>query len=66
MLHYRLFFYDGSNRITKAHEFEAQGDDEAVRIAEAWREGRKMDLWNGERRVHCWGFQACSQQGCSD
>lgn len=56
MLDYRLFFYDGANRITKSHEFEAQNDDEAIQTAEAWREGRKMDLWNRARRVHCWGF----------
>ena len=64
MLHYRLFFYDGANRITNAREFEDRGDEQAIKLAEAWREGRKMDLWNGARRVHCWGFSACSQPNC--
>lgn len=64
MLHYRVFFYDGANRITKAHEFEASGDEDAIKVAEAWREGRKMDLWNRALRVRCWGFSACSNPDC--
>lgn len=63
---YRAFFYDGADRITRAHEFEAADDQEAVKIAEAWREGRKMDLWDRARRVRCWGFGACSQPDCPD
>lgn len=65
MLYYRLYYYDGANRITQAHEFEAPGDKDAIKIAEARREGRKMDLWNRSRRVHCWGFSACSEPDCS-
>jgi hypothetical protein len=32
------------------------GDEEAIKLAEAWREARKMDLWNGARRVHAGAF----------
>ena len=56
MHEYRLFFFDGDGRLTMAHQFHADGDSQAVRIAESWREGRKMELWEHERRVRCWGF----------
>ena len=54
---YRLFFFDGNGRLNRApHEFFAQDDKEALSIAEAWREGRKMELWQRGRRLRCWGF----------
>lgn len=53
---YRLFFFDGTGRLNRApNEFFAQ-DKEALSIAEAWREGRKMELWQGDRKLRCWGF----------
>ena len=65
MLEYRLFFFDGNGRLNRApHEFAAHDDDEATIIAEAWREGRKMELWQGDRRLRCWGFLACSNPAC--
>lgn len=51
---YRLFFLDGARHIEKAHEYQAEDDREAIGIAEAWREGRRMELWNRDRRVKRW------------
>lgn len=41
-------------RITYSHEFEAENDERAVRIAEGWREGRRAELWTGARKVKSW------------
>ena len=60
MNEYRLFFFDNSHRLTMAHQFEAGDDARAIRIAEGWREGRKMELWQRDRKVHCWGFPSHS------
>ena len=52
---YRLYFVDGSGKVASApHEFEADADETAVRVAEAWREGRRGELWSGSRRVETW------------
>ncbi len=51
---YRLFFFDGAAHIEKAHEFDASDDQAAIRIAESWREGRRMELWQRDRRVKVW------------
>jgi hypothetical protein len=52
--HYRLFFFTGGKHIERAHEFEAEDDATAIRIAEGWREGRTMELWQRDRRVKRW------------
>jgi hypothetical protein len=52
--HYRLYFLDGAGRFTHAHDFFAEGDERAVRIAEGWREGRGMELWQQHRKVRRW------------
>ena len=52
LLQYRLFFLDGAGHVASApYEFEATGDGDAAKIAEAWREGRSIELWCGERRI---------------
>jgi len=52
---YRLYFMHGADRrITFSHEFEAEGDERAVRIAEGWREGRRAELWSGSRKLKSW------------
>lgn len=56
MKEYRLFFFDHSHRLTMVHEFHAADEAQAIRIAEGWREGRPMELWERDRRVQCWGF----------
>jgi hypothetical protein len=54
MMSYRLFFFDGGGHIQKAHEFVADDDTAAIKIAVAWREGRRMELWQRDRRVKVW------------
>jgi len=54
MQEYRLFFFDGVRHIEKAHEFEAENDEAAIKISEGWREGRSMELWHRDRRVKLW------------
>ena len=54
MLSYRVFFFDGAGHIERAHEFHADDDQAAIGIAEAWREGRAMELWQRNRRVKRW------------
>ena len=55
-MQYRLFFFDDAGHIDRVHEFEAEDDDAAIRIAESWREGRKMELWQRDRRIEIWKF----------
>jgi hypothetical protein len=52
--HYRLFFFDGAGHIEKSHEFEAEDDAAAIKIAESWREGRKTELWQRDFKVRQW------------
>jgi hypothetical protein len=49
---YRLYCLDGSNHITKSHEFHAKDDREAIKTANAWRSGGKAELWCRGRKVH--------------
>ena len=49
---YRLYFLDGAGKVESApYEFEAEGDETALKVAEAWPEGRAVELWAGARRV---------------
>ena len=40
--------------ISYSHEFEAEDDKHAIRIAEGWREGRRAELWAGSRKLKSW------------
>ena len=51
---YRLYFLDGAGHISKSHEFLAADDDAAIKVAEGWREGRAMELWQRTRVVRRW------------
>jgi hypothetical protein len=52
---YRLYFLHSVERhITYSHEFEAEDDEHAIRVAESWREGRRAELWTGARKVKSW------------
>ena len=51
---YRLYFLDGLGHIERVHEFRAVNDEAAIRLCEAWREGRRMELWQRERKVRAW------------
>lgn len=48
---YRLFFLDGGHIAAAPYQFEAESDAAAIRLAEAWREGRDIELWCGNRQV---------------
>lgn len=50
---YRLYFLDGGH-ITKSHEFIADNDEAAIKVAESWREGRAVELWCRNRKVKSW------------
>ena len=55
MRYYRLYFMDRfSGHIEHFREFEAETDDDALRIAESWREDRPMELWNRQRKLKRW------------
>ena len=52
---YRLYFmHSDEPRISYSHEFEAENDERAIRIAESWREGRRAELWAGPRKLRSW------------
>lgn len=52
---YRLYFLESAeSHISHSHEFEAEDDKGAIRISEAWREGRRAELWTGARKVKAW------------
>jgi hypothetical protein len=51
---YRLYFLGGDQHITHSHEFEAENDDRAIKVAEAWLEGRGAELWTGTRKIRSW------------
>jgi hypothetical protein len=52
---YRLYFLHSVERlISFSHEFEADDDERAIRIAEGWREGRRAELWSGARKLKSW------------
>ena len=53
---YRLYFLDGVGHISKLHEFFAEDDADAIRIAEGWRESRAMELWCRDRKVRRWAL----------
>ncbi|MGN6591040.1 MAG: hypothetical protein ACTHKE_12200 [Sphingomicrobium sp.] len=55
MNYYRLYFmHRFSGHIDHFREFEAEGDDRAIAIAEGWREDQPMELWNRERKLQRW------------
>jgi len=55
MSYYRLYFMDRfSGHIDHFREFEAEGDQEAIDIAESWATGGPMELWNRTRKLKRW------------
>jgi hypothetical protein len=53
-MHYRLYFYDRAGHIEFVHEFEAVADAPAISVSEGWREGRRIELWQGRRFMKGW------------
>ena len=48
---YRLYCRDETGRFTKAHEFSASGDREALDLARDMNLAVKCELWNRDRMV---------------
>lgn len=58
MLYYRLYYMDRySGHIDHFREFEAEDDSAAIEIADGWRNGRAMELWNRHRKLKRWDEQ---------
>lgn len=53
-VHYRLYFLNDLGHISKSHEYFADDDTAAIKVADAWREGRRMELWQSGRIVKRW------------
>jgi hypothetical protein len=55
MLYYRLYFMDRfSGHIDHFREFEAEGDEAALALAEDMQNDVPMELWNRERKLKRW------------
>lgn len=55
MSYYRLYFLDpSSGHIDHFREFQAEHDLAALAIADGWREGGAMELWNRQRKLKRW------------
>jgi hypothetical protein len=51
---YRIYCLDGVGHIHRSFEFHAKNDAEAIKIANAWREHGRAELWCLGRMVHKW------------
>jgi len=55
MIYYRLYYLDRfSGHIDHFREFEADGDEAAIDLAQSWSNGRPMELWNRHRKLKRW------------
>ena len=48
---YRLYCLDGVDKVASADWIEAEDDEGAIAGAEAIREGRACELWQGARLI---------------
>ena len=48
---YRLYCLDGADKVASADWIEAEDDDGAIDAAEAVRDGRACELWQGARLI---------------
>lgn len=54
-MYYRLYFMDRpGGHIDHFREFEAVDDAVALALAEKWRNGHPMELWNRQRKLKHW------------
>ena len=51
MTGYRLYTFDGANRIIGVHEIEATNDADALSQARRIKSGIKLELWQRERLI---------------
>ena len=56
MAYYRLYFFDGKERIQHFREFELGDDLLAIHQAAEWRSNIPMELWTGIRMVKRWDY----------
>ena len=55
MIYYRLYYLDRfSGHIDHFREFEADGDEAAIDLAQGLANGRPMELWNRHRKLKRW------------
>lgn len=54
MAYYRLYFFDGTDRIEHFREFELSDDLLAIQQSAEWRCAAPMELWTGTRMVRRW------------
>jgi hypothetical protein len=55
MLYYRIYFMDRfSGHIDHFREFEAEGDEAALSLAEGLHNDAPMELWNRDRKLKRW------------
>lgn len=57
---YRLYCLDGVDKVASAHWIEADDDQAALGSAHDLRDGRKCELWKGDRLV----ARIDDRQGC--
>jgi hypothetical protein len=48
---YRVYCYDGANKVVTADWIEATSDEDAIAKAEAAGFGSKCEIWDGRRLV---------------
>lgn len=51
MQHYRLYCFDGANKISGVHEIEAESDALALEEGKSIKRGLRCELWQRERLV---------------
>ena len=53
---YKLYVLNGAGHFAgPPHPFDAATDEAAMKVAEAWRGGRNVELWCGTRRIELKG-----------
>ena len=53
---FRIFYLDArGGHITGSHDFNAEDDLDAIRLADDYRTDKPMELWSGGRKIKHWG-----------
>lgn len=52
---YRLYYLDGTGKVSSAEWIEAADDEDAIEKARALCESRRCELWQGQRLVSSFG-----------
>ena len=51
MADYRLYGLDGVNKVASGEWFDADDDDDAIKVAKNMMDGHDCELWQGSRFV---------------